>query len=326
MNGKAVRSSGAVETRYLTLAALEKASLSVSDADRLAASAIYAVRLSIAGEALEFLFSDRAAAAMFWDKYHDHVDEQRPRFRYRVVCDAGRWWFWSKPDRAKSCPAEGLGIEQVVFLADGAGMFDFFLHSDSVALHAAVVGSESGVATIIGASTAGKTTTALACTSLGATLYSDERCVFRDGLIWRFHRALTVRPGGRALLGRETEAIDSPLATCIRQGPDNVEFSVRPSVLFDDSTDVRPAPLRAIFLLSGRGSSPQAQQVLIHTVLPELLTSMVSRDRGLARPARLLQAFKGVPVYRLQLGSPYASAAMICEILSSACPPSAVVA
>jgi hypothetical protein len=70
-----------------------------------------------------------------------------------------------------------------------------------------------------------------------------------------------------------------------------------------------------VFVIEGRDATPTVAPCSLYAVLPALLKSMASSDTGLARPARLADELRGLPVYQLRLGVPGATVGLIKRTL-----------
>lgn len=159
------------------------------------------------------------------------------------------------------------------------------LYGSAVALHARSV-------LLLGSSGSGKTTLALALAVRGARLYGDEMPLLHrtTGRLSAFRRPLLVREGSLAALERRE------LVECIAASPTLAASG--PTVYAYDfeafATDV-PLPLAAAFLIAGTHPGQAAVRELREGLLPP----------------RLAGTLKGTPCYRLDVGEPFATAALV---------------
>ena len=136
------------------------------------------------------------------------------------------------------------------------------VRSDATLLsfHAGAIACDGYAAAIVGESTAGKTTTTIACARRGMSPYSDERLLLRDGMVLPFMRAFNVRPGGRALLGHD-DAFDD-FAVAMRQEPEDADWT--DVSLFEVIRNLRkpqPAPLCAVFILQAPAGEASVTEI-----------------------------------------------------------------
>ncbi len=280
--------------------------------------------LGIAGRSLVVHFDDDAAGACFAARYADLALSGVPlvaqhAFAFRHA--AAGPLFWSQDGPAFRWPHGELDADAVAFFADAVALTEFFeRHGDgAVSLHAAAVGIAGAAAALVGDTTAGKTTTALACARIGLRLYSDERCVLgRDGAVHPFPRALNVREAGRALLLRDRVTGPDPLGERLRARASGPWSDVRFGELVPDWVLPEPAPLRAVFVLAGAGERVRLEPASRLAAVRAAARWARGAGTGLDKVARLHELFAGAACHRLELGSPDASARAIRAALLSA--------
>jgi hypothetical protein len=277
----------------------------------------FAVTFATGGRTIRVRFSDRAVGEHFAYRYGDMLagEGAEPAKRFSVIGDGTRTVFWSSRDDVRIWPRPELPVPVASFLTDGAVMNDVFVRGTLRGLHAAVVRGRRGVAAIVGDSTAGKTTTAVACARRGLTFYSDERCVLADGLAHPFLRALTLRAGGRRLLAADDVDDTLGIGAKLRAWQGRDEVLVRPSSLFGARAGGDPAPLTDVIAIDGTGERPEIAEVPVHALLPDIARTMWSAELGLDRAAAILRDFAAVRCARLTLGTPDATARAIAARL-----------
>jgi len=163
---------------------------------------------------------------------------------------------------------------------------------------------------LVGATHAGKTTTALHLAARGHTLLGDEIAVIRltSGDIVPFRRAVNIRPGehGQTLAG----------LLGLRDREDGSSWATRHriSVLFPGQI-ARPVPLRMVFFLNGFADRPAIEPFELTLdqadVLGWITTPEIAYCSWGLEPARrafrlvvLRQTLSRVPCWLLTVGSP----------------------
>jgi hypothetical protein len=269
--------------------------------ERLRAAARHPVTIAVGADAITVWFSDECWAAGFAARYAEMLAPSRPRVVHYVVRTRRGYLFWSPGGQAWAWDQGLLSESAVVFLADATAIAALIRSSRLVSFHAAAIRYRGIAAAIAGASTAGKTTTVIACGYRGMGIYSDERCVLREDLVVSFPRTLRVRIGtlgGLPNVGNR-DAVNLPI-----------------SLLLGPGAIPAPAPLRAMFLLSGFEPQPRVAPATWLDLAPDLLQSMDSKDQGVRRLVRLADVLREVRCFRLFLGAPDASASLIAETLA----------
>jgi len=304
--------------RSVSFESLGRTSLSPSQAVAYAARAVHEVAIAVGRSTISVRFSRASAAAGFAERFGDMLGHRPPNVVVYAVALDGEAYFWVSPDRVRRW-SEDSSDELLVFFADNVAMYEYLTTSMDVGIHAAVITKGPHVVALVGDSTAGKTTTALAAARIGFALYSDERCILQDGRVVPFLRAVTVREGGRSALV-SAAASACALDAGLRELPERGDSSIRPRRVLGEQAGGPPRPLGAVFILEGRGTIPAINACSLYAGLPALLRSMVSRDTGMERAARALVEFRDVPLYRLRLGTPHATAYAIERMLDEAIP------
>lgn len=304
--------------RSVSFESLEQTRVSPNQAALNATLAPHEVVIAIGRSSIAVRFSRASAANAFAERFGDVLGGQAPDTIVFAVALQGEAFFWRSPDRVWRW-SEDLSDELLVFFADNVAMYEYLTTSSDVGIHAAVITKGSRVVALVGDSTAGKTTTALAAARIGFAVYSDERCILQDGRVVPFLRAITVREGGRSALV-SAAASASALDAGLRELPERGDSSIRPRSILGERAGGPPRPLSAVFIIEGREATPTVNACPLYAGLPALLRSMVSRDTGIERAARALAEFRDVPLYRLRLGTPHATACAIERALDEAIP------
>ena len=289
--------------------------------ERLRARAPHAVSIAVDDSAMTIRFDDALCAALFAERYADQLAAHAARLVHYVVGTQAGYLFWSRGGQAWSWDHGPLSARAVVFLADATAIAALIRASSQLlSLHAAAIAYDGIAAAIAGDASAGKTTTAIACARRGMGLYSDERCIVRDGLVVPFARTLNVRSEGWRLLAQDRVDAGLILSAQPRRYGDAETLSVRISELFGPNAIASPAPLRAVFLVSGREERPRLARVAWCDVAPALMRWMDSKEQGLPRVARLVHALREACCFRLFLGPPDASALLVRAALAEVIP------
>jgi len=306
--GVTVMSGNRIPSGMISFDSLGHVCLAQHQAESYAALARHEVLIAVGSATIAVRFSRKSVARVFAERFGDTPGCGKPeRVVYAVVAD-GQAFFWRVADRARRWPEEP-NDERCVFFADNFALHDYLSTSDDLGLHAAVVASDNGVAALLGRSTAGKTTTALAMVRNGLCFYSDDRCIIQAGRVVPFLRAITLRDGGRMALLAHTAP--STLYDTLHALPAGQDNPIRPRALFGERAGGPPRPLDALFLIEGRAADAAISDCSFYGAVPAVLGSMVSRDRGIDRAARLLSEMRNIPIYRLQLGTPHATAVLV---------------
>jgi len=305
-----------LHVRSVSFESLDQTSLSPSQTVAYAARAVYDVAIDVGRSTISVRFARASAAAIFAERFGDMLGNYPPSLVIYAVDLEGEAYFWLSPDRVRRW-SERPNDDLLVFFADNVAMYEYLTTSMDVGIHAAVISKRSRIVALVGDSTAGKTTTALAAARIGFALYSDERCILQNGQVVPFLRAITVRESGRsALLSAVVPA--SALDASLRELPDRGDNAIRPRSLLGERAGGPPRPLSAVFIIEGRAATPTVTACPLYAGLPALLRSMVSRDTGIERAARALVEFRDVPLYRLRLGTPHATARAIERVVDEA--------
>jgi hypothetical protein len=262
-------------------------------------------------------FSSLAAHAAFAWRFADQTTDQPTTRDFFVVDDLDRTVFWGRPEHARVWSHGKLNPAEMVFFADLTLCYDFFSSTPWLSLHAATLSLDTRAIALIGATTTGKTTTAIAAVRSGLRFLSDERCIMRDGRVYPFLRSLTIRPGGRKLLLSNVDEADAPDGV-LRDVPGMLEAVVQPHVLFGDRIERATRGLQALVILDGYAETPLLEPVPLAAVLPLMLKALQSSERGIGRIARLFAECKSTPCFRLRLGSPAATAVRLHDVFNAA--------
>jgi len=308
--------SRSVGPDVVSFASLEVTSLASDIAATMQRAAAFRVTLGIGTTAIGVGFSDPAVLADFRYRFGDLLVDRAPDYEFYVVDSGDGTYFWSDPANVRVWPFEKTASFVTSFFADSAVMYDFFTRGRYLSLHAGVVGGERGLAAIVGSSTAGKTTTTVACARRGMKLYSDERCVLFEHLVYPFPRALTLRAGGRNLLANDGYTGAPAFTAFLQQWEAIPEVLVQPSALFSGRVGGPPLPLSAVLVIDGVAAHPQLTEVPVYDIVPHLAEAMWANASGLDRVARILAEFGALRCYKVRLGAPDQTARLIEELVS----------
>jgi hypothetical protein len=290
---------------------LEAARLSAAESARLGATALHEVNFEIGLATVAVRFNRESAAGLLARRFRDVRGKGQAKVTLYAVDRGDDALLWVTPESARRWPRP-VDDELLAFFADNVAISEYLGLSNDFGLHAAAISHPAGVIALAGPSGAGKTTTAIAAARAGFGFYSDEYCIMQGGLVVPFPRALTTRVGGRAALrGDGTfSAIDARL----RLLADTGDVSVCPRQLLGELTGGPPRPLSAVFVIEGRGERPSATACPMYALLPELVRSTLNGARNVDRAAGLLAALRNARGYRLRLGTPAATAALLANV------------
>jgi hypothetical protein len=291
--------------------------IGLSERNELERGARHAVQFAVLDSAAAVHFDEPDSAALFASRYRDLPAAAGPGIRTYVVRDgSGHAHFWTDGGAGYTWPHGPLGPAATAFLADAVAMHALFSAIPSaVTFHAAALHHAGTAFAITGRSTAGKSTTAVACVAAGSELYSDERCIVTPLGTLPFPRAINLRRGGIDLLVADLPAgaLRSRLERHRGANWENVHFAE----LFDARPLPAPAPLRAIFAIGGREAEPRSRRISAVEMLPQAHFGAIAAETGIDRVRAILGALQGVACYELILGAPSASARHILDILAS---------
>ena len=188
----------------VTAAELIEVELGAADRARLARQANQIVTVEWFGRRIAARFEQDHAAAIFRARYADFLASGPVELEScAAFSENGEPLFWTEPGAAYRYPARIAAAHVVAFLADAATQRAFFdVNAELLSFHAAAVAVGDRAAAISAISTGGKSTTAIACARRGMALFSDERCVLKDGRVNAFPRAMNLRQHGDPTAGR----------------------------------------------------------------------------------------------------------------------------
>lgn len=282
---------------------LERVEIATDDGAAFTARCRFRAIVPVAGREVGFAFDDGAASAWLARNFRESATSVEPNASPgadvgKAARDATAAYFWHDLTDARVYRG-ALDARAVAALAEVGGINAFLRREGLLGFHAATIARGSTAIAVLGSSGAGKTTTTFAAARLGLDVYSDERCIVEGGIVHAFPRALTLRAGGAARLRAE----DPLLAALPAGGPerDMRFFALAPA------RSARPR-LRAIFALAGFAAEPLVEPVELHAILPEVMRSLVCRERDLDRLVRAMRELRDVAVFRLTLGAPFATA------------------
>ena len=278
--------------------------------------------VAIAIDEYRFLvhFTNPEAAEWLRRRFHDMLTAETEASAQDVHVyarqDAQVSYFWIRNGRVWTFDAEALLPHVLAFFAECVMTVSYFDLRAGIGLHAAAVGIYDRVCAIVGHSTAGKTTTALACAAVGMSFFSDERCVLEAGKATPFLRSITVRAAGRALLLRDPDLQATELPALLNRLSDDHQENMLPPSRITSEPRADSARLRALVVLSGYGDQPFLERTDVYRVMPELLQSIVCKESALDRVARVISEMRQIPIFRMRLGPPGQSALAIQRLLA----------
>lgn len=271
----------------------------------------YAQRFCIAGICFDLRSNDREVIVELTRRFEEHLSERPAQFTYFVLASNGEYVFQCDHDGTWRWPHGALSTRAIAFLADAA-MMSAVVHFDPglMSIHAAAFAYDGGAAAIAGDSTAGKTTTLLACARAGLPVYSDERTLIRAGAVHPFLRVCSVRSGGRDRL--LLDCADDRLGRVLR-----LSSSFTFTQAFGPAVVAPVERLRVLFVLNGYADVPHVERIDTAQALPAISRWFDAAAGSLDRLARAVALLHRVRCYRLTLGTPAASAQTIMEVVKS---------
>lgn len=284
----------------------------------LVAAATYAVTVDLAGTIVRTSFNDLEAAEIYRDRYR-HMLSERPvqRKAYAVAHCPDEIYFWLEGGAAYRWDRSGLKPHAIAFFADAMVTTGIFTSTDDlIAIHASVVCDERAAAAILGCSTAGKTTTAVACARRGLSVLSDEHCVVTSGNVRAFPRALNLRCDSIRLLAGDPappSPLDRWLETHGRCSGNDHPFDE----LFGAPLPPAPKPLRVVFALVGTAPHPSIQQISAAAMLDRAKSGVRMKPQGFKALQALFALLQGIECYDLVKGTPDETARIIARVLSA---------
>ncbi len=292
----------------LTAADLVPQALSPAERAALRRRARHAVGFGVLDARAGAHFDDPRSALVFARRYRDLRRDGEAALRtYAVRDDAGRAHFWSGDGPAYAWPHGPLPPTATAFFADAFATHELLSSIPAgIALHAAALRWGDAAFALTGCSTAGKSTTALACVAAGAQLYSDERCITTPAGTVPYPRALSLRRGGLELLADTLPEGDLRARLARHRGADwgSAPFEE----VFGSGAVPEPAPLRALFAIVGRDAVPRSRPLAPVAMLPLAGAGANVGAKGVDRVHALLELCRGVACFELVLGAPLESA------------------
>lgn len=275
-----------------------------------AAQCSYRTRCQIAGITLELRTDVPELPEQFLHYYFDHRSEAAPDLRFYVCRDERGYAFWSDESPAFRWIDGALPPDALMFLTDACAMSALVAFDASlVSMHAAAIEAGGRAAAILGNSTAGKTTTLLACARAGMGVYSDERALVRAGIVQPFLRRLSVRAdGARRLLA---DAGDDALARVLEC---DSQFTIASA--FGAQAIAAPQRLDTLFVLAGYAERPVIERAEPAAAVNAMMPWFDAAGNAFERIRTALDIAKSCNCFRLQLGTPAATAAAIRDVLT----------
>jgi len=280
--------------------------------EELATRAPIAVKLDLVGSIVEVRFDCAEAAELYRSRYRHMLSEAHPQlFAYAVARGPCEYAFWVNGAAAYLWNSSALKPHAITFFTDAIVTTHVFRSTENlVALHAAAVSDGISAAAIIGSTTAGKTTTAIACARLGLALYSDEYCIVTPQGVLPFQRSLSLRCAATEVLASDPVP-SSPVDEWLRSHGCCDGYDLGYDELFGALRRPEPRPLRAAFTVAGRASQPSVRSVSRATMVEHAGPWAKLNAQGFRAVERLLALFEPVACYEVVLGAPDASARAI---------------
>ena len=311
--------------RFVTAAELVREDLDTDVRRSLKDLACHSRRIAWFGRSIEVCFDEPDAAQIFHERYQAFATTLEPSLRAYAVASHGSTKepiFFCDPGEAYRYPAPLRGGVVIAFLADAVVQRAFFdVHPDIVSFHAAAVKVDGVAAAISATSTGGKSTTAIACARRGMGLFTDERCVVKDGLVQAFPRAVNIRSGGLELLA---DVIDPETGVSIGErlrARSNEWMSASFSDVLGPNALPTPAPLDALFFIIGRGRIAHVEALPRQDAIVQLLHAGLCGSRpGLDRVAAATSLCRSARAYSLVLGTPDDTALVVAATTRRAHP------
>jgi hypothetical protein len=276
----------------------------------------HSVSIEIAGAPVAVHFNDAEAAALFSRRYRHLSSSAAPRFVVNAIArrsdDA---YFWLEGGPLYRWNLGPIKSHVVAFFADAVTTSSVFASIDGlIAMHAAGVSDGRSAAALIGSTTAGKTTTAIACARRGLELYSDEFCIVTPGGVQPFPRSLSLRCAATDVLGADPVPGSSVDAWLRSHGCcDGHDLGY--DELFGTVVRPEPRPLRVAFAIVGRSTQPELRPTTARVILEHVGPWAKMKKRGFEGVDALMQMLKSVECYELHLGAPDATARAIAGVL-----------
>jgi hypothetical protein len=299
--------------------------LSAQERRALAARAAHSVVVRWFDQCIAVGFEHAGAAQIFRHRYRAFITDTEPRLRaYAVQSDDAldQPVFFCEAGPACRYPARLRGDEVIAFLADAVVQRSFFdIHDQIVSFHAAAVRIGDGAVAISAVSTGGKSTTAIACARRGMGLYTDERCVIKDGMVQAFPRAVNLRCGGLELLSSDDIPGDRGIGDRLRKHTGDEWISASFADVIGTDELPGPAPLDAMYFIIGRGRVARVEALARHDAIVQLLhAGLCGPPHGLDRVAAASALCRTIRAYSLVLGTPDDTALLIAATTRRARP------
>jgi hypothetical protein len=272
----------------------------------------HAVKFDLAGVVVEVRFDNAEAAQLYRGRYRHMLTDCAPQeVGYAAELGPGEIYFWLDGHDAYRWDRSAIKPQVIAFLADAVVNTTVFTSRDGIiALHAAALSDGRAAAAIVGSSTAGKTTTAIACARRGLELYSDEYCIATEAGIIPFPRSISLRCAATEVLANDpvpSSAVDAWLGShgCC----DGYDLGY--DELFGVLHRPKPRPLRAAFVLVGKGSQPVVRPLSRNAMLEHIAPWAKLKPRGFEALHALVALLEPVTCFEVVLGTPDATARAI---------------
>jgi len=270
---------------------------------------VHSSTFEVAGVTIELRTDIPEVARLHRLRYAQHAAAGPPDFRYYVATVRGGYAFWCSHAPSWRWTRGALPADAVAFLADAVILGALVRYDAALcSVQAAAIEHEGVAAILAGPSATGKSETLLACARRGMRLYSDERTLLRNSVVYPFLCRSSVRAAGARLMLADTGVPERESLPALP------ELSLR--MCFGPEAIAAPRPLRALFLIAGAGSCAALELVDTAGVLPAIARGFDSRGDMVDRVSRAISLLGNVRCYRLTLGEPDETSAAIAYALT----------
>lgn len=271
---------------------------------------LHSARCEIGGVTIELRTDMPDVARLYSLRYGDHPATREPDFTYFVATVRGGYSFWCSHAPSWRWTQGVLPADAVAFLADSVVLNALVRYDGTLSIMQAAAVEHNGIAAAIaGHSVTSKTTTLLSCLRRGMRVYSDERVLLRQSIVYPFLRRCSVRGAGARLL--ITDRDSAPTIDALRTDP---QLSLR--TYFGPASVARPRPLRVLFTIAGTGHCAGLELVDTAAALPSITRWFDTRGDLVDRVSRAISMLQNVRCYRLTLGTADETSAAIAYALS----------
>jgi hypothetical protein len=258
----------------------------------------YTATCEVAGVTMQLRTDIAEVARLFALRYADHPARSEPDFCYYVATVRGGYTFWCAHAATWRWTQGPLPPDAVAFLADSVALGAIIRYDPAlVSMQAAGLECNGIAAALAGHSAAGKTATLLACARRGLRIYSDERTVLRNNIVYPYLRRSSVRAAGARLLLTDS-------AGDYRDQDVYSQPQLSPKTCFGEESIAQPRALRALFVIAGSGYCAALEAMDTAAAMPAVMRYFDAHGDMVDRATRAISILNGVQCYRLTLGTP----------------------